>query len=142
MAFPWQTVCQGALKARMNSAYHIYSRYRAIPAIDIGIRDISIGTLTSGPAASRAARHACTHAMQSLESISQRTASTAWISDIAIRRRPILYVSLVLHRISLFNSARLLTLSSWISRCVRRQHVCGSHSSSASRYFEVKYQYR
>ena len=43
-----------------------YSRYRAIPAIDIDIQNIYVGTLTSGPAASRAARHACMHAMKSL----------------------------------------------------------------------------
>ena len=41
----------------------------------------------------------------------------------SLHRKPILYFSLVFHRISSFNSARLLTLSSWISRCVRRQHA-------------------
>ena len=36
-----------------------YSWYRVIPAIDIDIRDISVGTLTSSPPASRTVRHAC-----------------------------------------------------------------------------------
>ena len=63
-----------------------YSRYRAIPAIDINIRDISVGTLTSGPAASRTAPHAFTI------SISQRTASTGWISDIVTQKADFIYI--------------------------------------------------
>ena len=107
------------------------------------------------------------HAMQSLY-LSHRGQQAQPEFLISLKhRRPILYFSLVLHRISLFNSVRLLTLwqSSWISRCVRRQHTfmyapynhwtlyyvviefsaysgCGSHSSSASGYFEVQYRYR
>ena len=41
------------------------------------IRDISVGTLTSGPAASRAARHACIAYNAIALSISLSTASTA-----------------------------------------------------------------
>ena len=37
----------------------------------------------------------------------------------------IYFIFLVIHCfISLFNSARLLSLSSWISQCMRRQHTC------------------
>ena len=43
-----------------------YSRYRAIPAIDIDIQDISVGMLTSGQAASRAARHVCMQCNRSI----------------------------------------------------------------------------
>ena len=53
-------ICENLAKTASGSILHIaYSRYRAIPAIDIDVRDIFVGTLTSGPAASRAARHAC-----------------------------------------------------------------------------------
>ena len=51
----------------MTAILHIaYSRYRAIPAIDIDIRDISVGTLTSGLAASRTAPHACMQCNRSI----------------------------------------------------------------------------
>ena len=68
----------------LSQILHIaYSRYRAIPAFDIDIRDVSAGTLTSSPAASHVAWHTCnTIAL----SISQRTACTAWISDIATQK--------------------------------------------------------
>ena len=68
---------------------------------------------------------ACMHAMQSLY-LSRRGQQTQHEFLISLHRRPLFFFFfLVLHRfISLFNSARLLTLSSWISRCVRRQHTC------------------
>ena len=82
--------------------------------VDIGRYQLSISTfgifllarlLPVRPHPALRSMHACNAVALS---ISQRTASTAWISDISLHRRPILYLSLVLHRISLFNSAGLL----------------------------------
>ena len=98
------------------------------------------GTLTSGPAAFRAAPHACMHAMQSLHlHVSHREQQAQHEFLISLHRRQIFF--LVLHNfIPLFNSARLLTLSSWISRCVRRQHtvcICTVQRMSLSQHIRV-----
>ena len=109
----------------VNSAwYRIYSRYRAIPAIDIDIRDISVGMLTSGPAASRAARHACMQWNRFIYLAEDSKHSMNFWHRYTEDQFLYFSVHVVLHRISLFSSARLLTLSPWISRCVHRQHTC------------------
>ena len=64
MHFQMAAMCtlKGTIKCNVTNhgiAHIAYSQYRAIPATDINIWDISVGTLTSDPAASRAARHAC-----------------------------------------------------------------------------------
>ena len=134
-----------------------YSRYRAIPAIDIDIRDISVGTLFFR--SSQIPRCAeCMHAMQSpyLSQTEDSKHSHEFLMSLHRRQTisPLDTFLILLHRfISLFNSARLQTAANTVvmdqPMCASSTYMhnyapyngCGSHSSNTSGYFKVKYRY-